>query len=219
MRRFPIRLSLFLFPFLMAWYGVVSAQTEDASRWTLQPNLSAGPVSTKSTEQELKRRYGAANVKDQPVYLGEGEFEPGTVLFPDDPQKKLEILWKDRQRKQYPREVRVGGVEAKTSVWRTISGISIGTMLKRLEQLNGRPFTLTGFYWDYSGTVVSWRDGALAAGFGSNESKWVFLRLDYGDKEPPEASQVVGDHEYSSGHPAMQSINPRVYQMLFVAPD
>jgi hypothetical protein len=78
---------------------------------------------------------------------------------------------------------------------------------------------LTGFHWDYAGTVLSWSRGKLSVVFGSDESKNVFLRLDYGDTEPPEAAQVVGDREYSSGHPAMQTINPRIYQMVFLAPE
>ena len=41
--------------------------------------------------------------------------------------------------------------------------MTLGTRLGRLTQLNGRPFTLSGFGWDYAGTVISWNGGRLGA--------------------------------------------------------
>ena len=86
-----------------------------------------------------------------------------------------------------------------------------------LERINRKPFRLAGFDWDYSGTVLSWNSGVLEGVFGSEGRKKVFLRLIYStDPAPPEHRAVQGDRSFSSGHPAMQKINPHVYQMIFI---
>jgi hypothetical protein len=40
------------------------------------------------------------------------------------------------------------------------------------------------------------------------------LRPDASAIGAPEYRQVVGDRVFSSGHPAMQALNPRVYQII-----
>jgi hypothetical protein len=86
------------------------------------------------------------------IELGEGETERGTVLFPDDPTRRLEIVWKDPERKRRPKPIQISSGK---SLWQTIRGISLGTTLQ--EQRNGRGFLLAGFAWDYSGTLQDWR--------------------------------------------------------------
>ena len=48
------------------------------------------------------------------------------------------------------------------------------------------------------------------------KSRQVVMRLRPGANATgsPEYRQVLGDHVFSSGHPAMQALNPRVYQMI-----
>jgi hypothetical protein len=101
-------------------------------------------------------------------------------------------------------------------MWHTADGITLGTTLLELERINRRPFRLAGFGWDYSGTVLSWSHGALDPVFGSDGSKKVYVRLIYSNPAPPEYRAVMGDGNFSSGHPAMQKINPHVYQMVFI---
>ena len=98
--------------------------------------------------------------------------------------------------------------------------ISLGTSLKELEHLNGRPFRLAGFAWDYSGTVLSWDKGSLAEEFDGGNGR-LLLRLDpRSDSDVPQAeqSQVMGDGDFSSDHPVMQKLNPRVYQVIWQFP-
>ncbi len=76
---------------------------------------------------------------------------------------------------------------------------------------------LSGFGWDYSGTVYSWENGALSKDFEGHGR--VILRLDT-DLVPPNLPQsdydhVSGDGSFSSSNPAMQKINPRVYEILW----
>jgi hypothetical protein len=135
---------------LLALFLLAAQQFTFDCRGLLHPKVSA---------RELSRVLGAAHVKTETLHVAEGEMERGTVIFPDDPARRLEIFWKDRASLSSPRFVRVRG---KQSRWRTPEGIGIGTDLRTIEKLNGRSFTLYGFEWDYGGTTADWRGGTLA---------------------------------------------------------
>ena len=165
--------------------------------------VTCGDVFNASTsEASLIQRFGAANVQSKTVELGEGETAPGTVV------NGLEIVWKDPAARRNPRYVRIPS----SSNAETYEGIRIGTDLKTLEKINGAPFTLAGFNWDYAGTVFSWGSGRL-----SQIPCKLLLRL-----EPPRsadqgaASRLVGDREFSSSSADMQFVNPRVYEILLM---
>jgi hypothetical protein len=196
-----------------------SVQIPDANSWTTSVDGRSAITAT-TTETDLQRMYRPENVKNGEIQIGEGEVESGTVVFPDDPLKRIEVLWADHERR-VPKSVYVGGIHnaayGDKSLWRTAYGITLGTTLSELERINRKPFQLAGFDWDYSGTVLSWNSGVLEGVFGSEGSKKVLLRLTYStDPLPSERLAVQGDRSFSSGHPAMQKINPHVYQMIFI---
>ena len=171
-----------------------------------------GPFSPSLTEQRLIETYGAANVRAGEVYVGEGFSEPGATVFPDSPLDRIEIVWSDGEKRAKPRFVRVRSTSTR---WKTADLITIGSDLKSIERINGRPFRLFGFGWDYSGSVSSWAGGRLERGETAGCRMRVAL-LPPGGAEgwPAIWQQVLGDREFSSGHPAMQQINPRVYQLV-----
>jgi hypothetical protein len=176
-----------------------------AQTYTIVPGVRFGAITARTSEADLKRIYGRDNVRDVEVGLGEGETMPGTVVFPNDESKKIEIVWKDQKRKRSPDFIQFYGDR---SVWKTSDGIGLGTSLKVLEKLNGRGFTLAGFQWDYSGTVLSWRGGKLARLFGDK----VTLRLNPNYDKGPEKdlNAVMGDGGFPSKHKSMQRLNPKV---------
>src|SRR5262245_18581757 len=199
---------------------LASVQIPDANHWTISVDGRSGAITATTTETDMKRMYGGENVKNGEVQMGEGEVEPGTIVFPDDPLKRIEVRWADRE-KSAPKSVYLTGTHnaayTDKSLWCTTYGITLGTTLLELERINRKPFRLAGFDWDYSGTVLSWNSGVLEGVFGSEGRKKVFLRLSYStDPAPPEHRAVQGDRSFSSGHPAMQKINPHVYQMIFI---
>jgi len=204
---------------LLSQFLLAFVQVPDANSWTITPDGKSGAITATTTEADLKRMYGVQNVKDDEIHLGEGGFESGTVVFPDDPMKRIEVLWSDRE-KGFPKSVYVGSIRnaayPNKSLWHTKYGITLGTTLLELERINRKPFRLAGFDFDYSGTILSWSGGALEDVFGSDGTKKVFIRLIYSDPAPPEHRAVLGDRSFSSGHPAMQKINPHVYEMVFV---
>ena len=189
--------------------GHVFAQTS----FQVIPGVKFGAITARTSEADLKRIYGSKNVRRGEVGLGEGETVPGTILFPGDPRKRVEIAWKNERTRRSPDFIQFVG---ERSLWKVAPGIGIGTSLKTIEQLNGRGFTLLGFGWDYSGTVVSWNGGKLARTFGK-DSKFVTLRLNpgnFGKGLEKDYDATVGDGEFSSKNRSMQRLNPTVYQVI-----
>ena len=81
----------------------------EADPWLIVPNGDAGPISFRASRADLVQRYGAANVVDQEVGVGEGDTDTATVLFPKDPERRIEILWQDREKEAYPSSVTISG--------------------------------------------------------------------------------------------------------------
>ena len=184
--------------------------------WLIMLQGETGSINSHTNRKDLIRRYGKANVVDKEVDVGEGETAPGTVIFPNEPERSLDIQWKNPSAMDAPSFVTVHG---KATHWKTVHGIRLGTSLKELEGINSRPFHLSGFGWDYSGTVMSWEGGVLEQEFQGHGR--VLLRLDYSENTrvpQEEQNEVTGDRDFSSNHPVMQKLNPTVYEMLWVFP-
>jgi len=185
--------------------------------WLIPAGGQKGLLNAHTSREDLVRVFGAANVVDQDVDVGEGETQPGTVLFPGDSKRAIEILWKDPSKKTAPAFLTVRGLASR---WKTAHNISLGTSLKELERINGRPFHLTGFRWDDPGTITSWENGVLATELVAGRGR-ILLRLDSpprSDVTEKEDLEVAGDRDFSSHHPVMQKINPRVYEMTWELP-
>ena len=175
----------------------------------------SGRFTADLTEQRLIEIYGTQNVRPGDIYVGEGFTEPGATVFPDSAADRIEVVWSDGKKRAAPRFVRV---KEKFTRWRTVDGVSIGTDLKTIERINRRPFRLRGFGWDNSGALSSWSGGRLDQ--QDTPGCRVSLRaLPPGEGPWPGVwEQVVGTAEFSSGHPAMQQLNPRVTELFLVFP-
>jgi hypothetical protein len=162
----------------------------------------------------LESVFGASNVANAEIDVGEGNTESGTVLFAASPEERVEILWKDPAARARPRSVRIRGAASR---WSTPHGLALGLRLQEVERLNGRAFRLLGFEWDYAGTVMSWDGGKLETAPGDRCRVRARLNPESGDEEW--RRQVLGDTEFSSGHPAMRALDPRVYEIWLEYPE
>jgi hypothetical protein len=187
---------------------VSTRQTDTTvSQWQIIPGRS-GTITSESREADLRHRYGPDAVDSTRIELGEGETAPGTVLYPRDSLRRAEILWQDTVARRRPTRIILRGNQSK---WQVGPGISLGTSLKELERLNGRPFTLAGFGWDYAGVITDWKSGALDSALAG-----IKLYLDPAPAQYESApyAQVLGDRDYSSALPPMQQLNPKVTQIF-----
>lgn len=176
------------------------------------PGVQAGAVKANSSEASLKELLGAENVVRDSVYIGEGYYEKGTTLFKGTPEE-AQILWKDTINYAKPASVMIRSAEGKPSQWLVDSGIIMGMTLNEVEKINGKPFKVAGFGWDYGGFATDWQRGKLA---GKNEVENLVIRFYYNiedDKMGAIADKVLGEGPFLSSTPAMQQLNPKVVEI------
>ena len=176
------------------------------------PLTCDGIWSPDSGEAALRRHFGDSLVRTAQIPLGEGETATGTVVYPNARDRRIEILWKDTIHHRRYDQV----IVRDSSTHTVYSGVHTGMTLQALERINGRPFQLAGFNWDYSGTVMSWSGGLLDS--APHARCGLLVRLD-----PPgtpataaDEMQMSGDAIFESSNPAMQRLNPTIYEIMLV---
>ena len=177
--------------------------------WTIEPGQRVGLLEASGSEVDLAQSYGAANVGQATIDMGEGEMATGTVLFPPDSLRRIHIIWKDAEGKRLPD---VAILRGHRSIWTLPSGVSLGTSLRELEEKNGRPFLLLGFGGNMEGFIKSWNRGKLDTALTARVK--LYLAPDPAMQASPESSEVQGDREYLSNSPGMDRLNPTVYQII-----
>ena len=176
------------------------------------PGIQAGTVKANSSEASLKELLGAENVMRDSVYIGEGFYEKGTTLFKGTPEE-VQILWKDTINFAKPDNVLIRPAEGKPNEWLVEGGIKIGMTLKELEKINGKPFSVSGFGWDYGGFVADWKGGKLDGKDGISNLV-VRFGYDYNDEKLNAfAEKVMGEGPFPSNNSAMQKLNPKVVEI------
>lgn len=190
--------------------------------WLITPGLAVGPITRPASESDLIKLFGKENITSQKLAVdNEGmEYQEGTVIYTNDPLKKLSILWSDPKNKKNLKRVKLYGDK---SYWKLAGGVSLGTSLKELERLNGGEFIFWGFGWDAGGFVKTWSNGKLEKKFGGK----VGIGLDTISRvKKPDATlvpdniteneyfSVQGEREFSSSNPIMQKINPTIRQIF-----
>lgn len=215
---------------------LVSAQNDPrAADGLVIPGVRVGPVTRTSTEASLIELLGRDATR-QDVDSGEGNTEPGLVIYPGDPARRLEIVWNhDIPARPWYVSICRSGLNAPPPPcrWRTAEGVGMGTTLNELERLNRRPFTMVRWGTDAGGNVVSFDGGALASfGGGFEPEQWnsarLLLRLEPRTDERgnnirkltnEEETQVYGsDNILPSSHPVLQKMNPYVAEFTEIFP-
>jgi hypothetical protein len=182
----------------------------ERAAWRIVPRDADNALGKRSTsESDLRSSYGASHVKPTRIELGEGESAEGTVLFPEDSLRRVEIVWQEPVGRRIPARVVLRGSR---SVWKLPGDVTLGMTLAELERRNGRPFALSGFGWDYEGVVTSWSGGVLDTTLASDVK--VYLKPDPGAQARAEYARVQGDRAFTSSLPEMRVLNPRVYQIF-----
>jgi hypothetical protein len=167
--------------------------------------LCASPFTANATKTSLIDAFGAANVTDQIVPGPEGQDMKATVLFANDPHRRVEIAWGDGDAEAYPADIAIQGEE---SDWTGPHGLKLGMSLETVEKINGGAFTLSGFGWDYGGFATDWKGGALARdGQGCGAS----IRFDPAPNASGEG--VSGDASFASDLPAMRAARATIARL------
>ena len=168
--------------------------------FVIVPGQRVGPfASNATTETDLAKAFGEANVEAASIGVGEGFELPGFKVFPGT-KNELEVAYDPDAGPNRPAFIRVS---QEGTPWKTDTGIKLGMTLQELQQLNGKPFLFSGFGWDYGGRVTDWNGGA----FNAN----LMISLDNFSENAPE--DIFGDREISSDNPILQRLKIRVWMM------
>ena len=152
-----------------------------------------GGLQPLTTRLELEARFGKDNVQEETFSGPEGNGNyPALVVFPDDPNKRLELV-QDAENPDAPIvELRVSGPATQ---WRDTNGLHPGMTLAELVALNGAPVSFYGLDWDYGGAVQDWHGGKLANAVDAVTFHRVTL---VSRADAPDARMPQGDRSFRS---------------------
>ena len=89
--------------------GAVTSGKISYDPWLILANGEKGSINAHTTREHLVRTDGASNVTDRDVDLELGEVRLETVLFARDPERRIEIRWKDPSLKTKPASATIRG--------------------------------------------------------------------------------------------------------------
>ena len=175
--------------------------------------LSCAAFTQTTSEADLVARFGKENVTRDSIVGSDDGPQPGTVLFGSRSDARAQVFWTDPETRLRPSAI---DVRAEGTAWRTQTGIAPRMTLRDLERMNGRPFRMSGFWREggIGGTVISWEGGRLEMRARTGCELHVQLQPAYNGSEDQAAMrQVQTGPNYSSGHLALQRLNPRVVSL------
>ncbi|WP_145928003.1 hypothetical protein [Bradyrhizobium neotropicale] len=159
----------------------------------------------------MASKYGAANIATE--YDGEADAEV-TILFPNDPERRLRVQWKDQKARRNPGYFTIEG----RSSW-SVAGVTIGTSLIELERLNDGPFKLNYFEGDYGGAITDWLKGRFDAPVSGGCVLGAFVGI---DEQLPESKaldeEVTPDRSLHSSGAKLRAAKPVVSKMIVSFP-
>ena len=169
------------------------------------PVLScAGPLAADASHAAVLAALGEKTVVWREVDGAEGEKIGATVLFPDDPKRRIELFWADEEKRAGLASAQPGRDNRAAAP----NGVRPGMTVAEVEKLNGRPFRLSGFGWDYGGAVTDWKGGALAK--PAPGGCVVSVRFGLAEGADVVAARVAGDREFASNDPKIRAAGPVV---------
>lgn len=169
-----------------------------------------GPYAADSSEARLVETFGRQNVVTGDVPGPEGSTVLATTVFPDDPARRIEFGWWDEQKLERTAYFTVPAEDTAPG------GLRKGMTVKEVEALNGGPFDLYGFFWDYGGSA-GFEGGKLGDLPGACV---VSVRFDVGDyRADLDVSAISGDQQISSTQPLLETVNAHVDTITVGYPD
>jgi hypothetical protein len=130
-----------------------------------------------------------------------------TVLFAKDPKRRLEVWWANQASRTDTHLIVINGA----STWSAPSQLRLGLTLAQLEQINGKPFKLTGFDKNNVATLTDWNGGNLSLVPGGCK---VGISLRPGTVSPAALGALPANREFTSSDSAMRTVNPAISEIL-----
>ncbi len=168
----------------------------------------AGVFGRDSSQVKLAMAFKSRNVTFTQVDAGSGGKTMASVVFAKDPKRRLEVWWSKPSNRSDTHLIVING----TSEWAGPGELRLGLTLAELEQLNGKPFKLSGFDKSNVATLSNWNGGTLASPVGGCK---VGISLRAPSTVPVAAiGALPADREFSSTDSAMRAVNPTLSEIL-----
>ncbi|MCW5891003.1 MAG: hypothetical protein KIT14_10675 [bacterium] len=183
------RLPLLALLALAACGGGTSSSPSDADL------VLPGTFSEETTVEDLKTRYGAAN-----VVVGElPDGEKGLILFPNDPTLRAYVRFYDEEPMGHLAAITVVDRESR---WRGKGGVRIGMSLAEVVEKNANRFLFNGFDEKHEAQVRDyWDAGKLDVQEGDRLYFGVDLRLRAPVEQIPKGDYPSDGGQWSTDDP------------------
>lgn len=172
----------------------------------------ASPFSADATLASLQQALGAENVVEQ-TFETEGDPITLAVIYPHDETRRMEIAWRDEANRRGIDKI---GITAGSRLAGP-QDLAVGSSVADAERLNGRPFDVRGFLWDFGGNVADWRGGRLAHANACRVNVSFVVADAAARRLWPD--EVVGDRLIASDAPVLRSLEPTVSSITYVYPE
>jgi hypothetical protein len=141
-----------------------------AHDWLIVPGERVGPVTARSTEDDLQAAFGSASMVRATIQIDKTTAAPGVEISRGRPGESLAIVWPRKERGLWWPLLVIPcygstGAECK---WRTAAGVRVGLSVAELEKLNGKPFLLFPSQVRHVWTEPWWDEGKLAGQLGED---------------------------------------------------
>ncbi len=185
---------------LLLFTAFLHADEVDPKDNTIVLGKRVGLIKPGMSVTDIERAYGKENLKLQKIPGAEGEEIDGAKLFAGT-GRELEIVWDpDNDKKQVVFDIRVMGKD-----WKFENGLKSGMTVEEVEKINGKPFKVAGFEWDYGG-YANFEGGKLAGK--------VSIRFSPSTENVPE--YLSGDKQISSSDKKLRAAKPLVDEGISV---
>jgi len=187
--------------------AAIPARTKPAAR-EARAVACSGAFGKNSSHLKLAMAFEPQNVTYGEVNAASATKVMASVLFANDPKRRLEVWWSKPQSRSETHLIVING----KSNWIAPGQLRLGLTLAELEKLNRKPFKLLGFDKDNVAALSDWDGGQLAA-FPGGCKIAVSMRPD--PKAPAAAlSGLPAEQEFTSADAAMRAVNPTVSEIL-----
>lgn len=171
------------------------------------PTLTCdGPFAKDTTHAKLEAAFGEKHVAFKDVPTTNDAITKASVVFDDDPSKRVVVFWKDNKARIRPAAI---AVEA-PSTWKGPGGVRNGLSLKEMSTLNGDDFKVMGF-----GGIGGGEISGLKGPFVSLPGECTLtIRLEPGiaNPLPPRFASVTGDVLVASKNLILRRVRPQVVE-------
>jgi hypothetical protein len=165
----------------------------------LLTDTSWGWVRSYDNIDSLKKIFGDSSVRDERICGAECMDSVDVTFIHPGSLNEFVVYWNDSA---YHKQIAFIRSYTANSPYHNIDGIRLGTTLKEVLRINGRPVTFSGFGWDYGGGINSLGGGKL-------ENSKLSFNLDLPDN-PGGDESVYGDTELTTEMPKIKKLLDKI---------